>query len=85
MSYKILPTRQFSIDFKKLKEKKDQEAVKKKIEEVSKDPTRYKRLHYDLKGSFRIRVGPSRIIYSIDTSKAEMYLEKIVFDHKYRR
>ena len=85
MSYKILPTKQFSTDFEKLKYKKTQETIKKKIVEVSKDPTRYKRLHYELKGSFRIRIGAYRIIYSVDESKKELYLEKVVFDHKYRR
>jgi len=84
MSYKILPTKQFSIDFEKLRNKKTKETIKKKIEEVSQDPSRYKRLHYELKGSFRIRIGSYRIIYSIDKSKKEMYLEKIVFNHKYR-
>jgi mRNA-degrading endonuclease RelE of RelBE toxin-antitoxin system len=85
MSYKIYSTRQFSIDFKKLRDKKTRATIKKKIEDVSEDPTRYKRLHYALKGSFRIRIGPYRIIYSIDDSKKEMYLEKLVFDHKYRQ
>ena len=85
MSYNILPTKQFSVDFNKLKDKKTQETIKKKIENVSEDPRRYKRLHYELKDSFRIRIGPYRIIYSIKESKKEMYLEKIVFDHKYRK
>ena len=85
MSYKILPTKQYSIDFKKLRDKKTKGKIKKKIEEVSEDPTRYKRLHYELKGSFRIRIGSYRIIYSIDESEKEMYLEKIVFEHKYWR
>jgi len=84
MSYKILATRQFSIDFKKLKDRKTQQTIKNKFEEVSQDPTRYKRLHYDLKGSFRLRVGPFRILYSIDESKQEIYLEKIVFGHQYK-
>jgi mRNA-degrading endonuclease RelE of RelBE toxin-antitoxin system len=84
MNYKILPTKQFSIDFEKLRNKKTKETIKKKIWEVSQDPSRYKRLHYELKGSFRIRIGSYRIIYSIDKSKKEMYLEKIIFDHKYR-
>lgn len=83
MSYKILPTKQFSIDFEKLRNKKTKETIKKKIWKVSQDPSRYKRLHYELKGSFRIRIGSYRIIYSIDKSKKEIYLEKIVFDHKY--
>jgi len=83
MSYKILPTKQFSVDFNKLKAKKTQDKIKAKIEDVSEDPTRYKRLHYELKGSFRLRIGSYRIIYSIDESKKELYLEKIVHDHKY--
>ena len=58
MSYNILPTKQFSIDFEKLKDKKTQDSIKKKIEEENKDPTRYKRLHYELKGGFRIRIVP---------------------------
>ena len=85
MRYNILPTKQFSVDYNKLKDKNTQETIKKKIENVSEDPTRHKRLHYELKDSFRIRIGPYRIIYSIDESKKEMYLEKIVFDHKYRK
>ena len=50
MSYNILPTKQFSKDFKRIKDKKFERAIKGKIEEVSQDPERYKRLHYELKG-----------------------------------
>ena len=82
MSYKILPTKEFSKDFKKL-DNSVQEIIKKKVEEASQDPERYKRLHYDLKGSFRLRIGKIRVIFSIDSSKKEMYLEKIVLRHKY--
>jgi len=53
MSYKILPTKEFSKDFKKL-DKFIQKRIKNKIEEISEDPTRYKHLHYDLKESCRI-------------------------------
>ena len=85
MSYKILPTKEFSKDFKKIKHRGKQETIKRKIEEISENPVRYKRLHYDLSGSFRVRVGPFRIIYSINEDKKEMYLEKIVFDHRYKK
>lgn len=50
MSYKILPTKEFFKDFKKL-ETSYQERIKKKVEEVAENPTRYKHLHYDLSGS----------------------------------
>ena len=85
MSYSILPTKQFSKDFKKIKDKKFEIGIKNKIDEISQHPRRYKRLQYELKGSFRIRIGPFRILYSIDEKKKEMYLEKIIFDHEYRR
>ena len=56
----------------------------KKIEELSEDPTRYKFLHYDLSGSCRVWIGKSRVIFSYDESKMELYLEKVVLGHKYR-
>jgi len=63
MTYKILPTKEFSKDFKKL-DKSIKVRFKKKIEEVSDDPTRYKKLHYDLSGSCRLWIGKLRIIYT---------------------
>ena len=82
MSYKILPTKEFSKDFEKLSSD-FQNRIKKKIEEVSENPERYKHMHYDLKGSCRIRMGKLRVIFSYDIDKKELYLEKIVFGHKY--
>lgn len=83
MSYNILPTKEFSNDFKKL-DPQMQKRVKHKFEEVAEDPTRYKFLHYDLSGSCRIWIGKLRVIFSYDTSKKELYPEKIVFGHRYR-
>jgi len=83
MNYKILPTKEFSKDFKKL-DAQTQKRVKNKIEEASQEPQRYKHLHYDLTGSCRLRVGKLRIIFSYDEEKSEMYLEKVVFSHKYK-
>ncbi len=83
INYKILPTKEFSKDFQKL-DSSIKSRVKNKIEEVSLDPVRYKHLSYDLKGSCRIRIGKLRIIFSYSEKLKELYLEKIVFDHKYR-
>ena len=83
MSYKVLHTKEFSKDFKKL-DSQLQKRIKDKIEEVAENPTRYKHLHYDLKNSCRLWIGKMRIIFSYSIEKEEMYLEKIVFDHKYR-
>ncbi len=84
MPYNVLPAKEFSKDFRKL-DKANQERIKKKVEEVSFSPERYKHLHYDLKGSCRLWVGKLRIIYSYNEQLQELYLEKIVFGHEYRK
>ena len=82
MSYNIIPTKQFEKDFEKL-DSSLQLRVKKKIEEVSENPERYKHMHYDFSGSCRIRIEKLRIIFSYDIEKQELYLEQIIFSHKY--
>ena len=83
MSYNILPAKEFSKDFKKV-DSQLKRRIKTKIEEVADDPTRYKQLHYDLKGSCRIRIGKWRVIFSYNVDLKELYLEKVVFDHRYK-
>jgi mRNA-degrading endonuclease RelE of RelBE toxin-antitoxin system len=83
MNYKIRPTKVFAKDFKKL-DSLTQQRIKKKIEEVAVDPTHYKHLHYNLAGSCRLWIGKLRIIFSFDSEQKELYLEKIVFGHRYR-
>ncbi len=78
MGYKILPTKEFSKDFKKL-DQHFQDMIKSKMEEVAENPERYKHLHYDLKGSCRIRIDKLRVVFSYDIGLKELYLEKIVF------
>ena len=82
MPYNILPTKEFAKSFKKV-EQSLRERIKRKVKEVAENPLRYKHLHYDLKGSCRIRIGKLRIIYSYDEQAQEMYLENVVFDHNY--
>jgi mRNA-degrading endonuclease RelE of RelBE toxin-antitoxin system len=82
MTYKIIPTKQFEFDFCKL-DKDIQNRITKKINEVAKNPERYKHLHFSFKGSCRVRIGKLRVIYSYDVQKTELYLEQIVFGHKY--
>lgn len=83
MTYKILPTKEFEKDIYKL-DKNSQDRIKKKINEVAENPERYKHLHYDLAGSCRIWIGKLRVVYSYDIQLKEMYLEKIIFGHKYK-
>ena len=82
MSYKILPTKEFEEDFRKL-DKNFQDRIKKKFEEVAEHPERYKHLHFDLKKFCRIRIGKLRIVFRYDVQKQELYLEKIILGHHY--
>ena len=82
MIYKILSTKEFEQDFKKL-DGNFQERIKKKIEEVAENPERYKHLHPPLQDYCRIRIGKLRILFSYNIEKKILYLEKIVFGHKY--
>jgi mRNA-degrading endonuclease RelE of RelBE toxin-antitoxin system len=82
MPYKILPTTEFEKDFRKI-DSNFKLRIKKKIEEVAENPERYKHLHYVLNSSCRIRIGKLRILFSYDSKKQELYLEKIVFGHNY--
>lgn len=82
MSYKILLTKEFESDFYKL-DKTTQLRISKKIEEVADNPARYKHLQYPLAGYCRIRIGKLRILFSYDPEKKLIYLEKIIFGHKY--
>ena len=82
MSYKILPTEEFKKDFKKI-DPNFQERIKRKIGEGADTPERYKHLRLDLKNFCRLRIGKLRIIFRYEIQKQELYLEKIVFDHKY--
>ena len=82
MIYKILPTKEFSKDFKKL-DSQMQKRIRSKVEEIAEEPVRHKHLHYDLKNSCRVRIGKLRIIFSYDEMKREIYLEKVVFGHRY--
>ena len=82
MPYKILLTKEFEKDFKKI-DSFMQERIKKKFNEVAENPERYRHMHYDFAGSCRIRIGKLRVIFSYSIERQELYLEKIVFDHKY--
>lgn len=82
MTYKILPTKQFEKDFKKL-DSKIQLRIKKKIEEIAENPERYKHLNYPLNLYCRIRIRKLRIIFDYNVQEQELYLRKIVFGHNY--
>ena len=72
MNYKVIPTKEFAKDFRKL-DSNFRLRVKKKIEEVAQNPERYKQLHFDFKGSCRIRIGKIRVVFSYDVKKHLIY------------
>ena len=82
MTYRILGTKEFEIDFKKL-DKFFQERIKKKFEEVAENPERYKHLHPPLQDYCRIRIGKLRILFSYNIETKILYLEKIILGHDY--
>ena len=82
MSYRILPTKEFEKDFKKL-DKKLQERIRKKMDMVAENPERYKHMHPPLQNYCRVRIEKLRVIFSYNIQKKELYLNKIVFGHKY--
>jgi mRNA-degrading endonuclease RelE of RelBE toxin-antitoxin system len=79
MNYRILPTKEFEKDFRKL-DNFEQKRIKKKIEEIALNPERYKHLRLDLKNFCRIRIGKLKIIFSYDANKKELdAIQKIFF------
>ena len=57
--------------------------IKKKINEVSLNPERYKHLKHNLSNRCRIRVGKLRVLFSYNIKLKELYVEKILFKHDY--
>ena len=82
MTYKIIPTKEFIKDSKKV-DSLTLKKIKKKIEEVAENPKRYKHLRGPLSIFCRIRIGKLRILFSYDKERREIYPEKIIFGHKY--
>ena len=82
MSYKILVSKTFEKDFKKLN-LNIQSKIKKKFIEISENPERYKHMHPPMSNYCRIRIEKLRILFSYNVQKEIIYLEKIIFGHKY--
>lgn len=81
MTYEVILTDSFLKDLKKLKNKTLEGQVSNKLLELEEFPERNKKLMYDLKDYYRIRVGKLRILYTIRGNK--VYVEVLVLGHKY--
>jgi len=82
MTYKILASKTFEKDFKKL-DSHLQFKIKDKFKEIVGNPKRYKHMHPPMKDYCRIRIEKLRILFSYDIKKQILYLEKIIFGHNY--
>ncbi|MEK6914803.1 MAG: type II toxin-antitoxin system RelE/ParE family toxin [Nanoarchaeota archaeon] len=82
MTYKIQASKTFEKDFRKV-DKYFQDKIKNKFKEVAEKPERYKHMHPPMNEYCRIRIEKLRILFSYDAQKNIIYLEKIVFGHKY--
>ena len=81
MSYEVVLTDSFLKELNKLKNKSIEEQVLSKLQELEENPERNKKLQYDLKNYYRIRVGKLRVLYTIQDNK--VYVEVLVRGHKY--
>ena len=81
MSYEVVLTDSFLKELNKLKSKSIEEQVLFKLQELEEKPERNKRLQYDLKNYYRIRVGKLRVLYTILGNR--VYVEVLVSGHKY--
>ena len=81
MSYEVVLTDSFLKELNKLKSKSIEEQVLFKLQEFEENPERNKRLQYDLKNYYRIRVGKLRVLYTILSNR--VYVEVLVSGHKY--
>ncbi|HLC37537.1 MAG TPA: type II toxin-antitoxin system RelE/ParE family toxin [Candidatus Nanoarchaeia archaeon] len=75
---RIVYTKTFSKDFKKVKDNKTREKILKIIIKLAKNPEIGKPLRYKLKGYRSVRIKPYRIIYRIEEDKIIINC----FDHR---
>ena len=81
MNYEVILTDSFLKDLKKLKNKLLEDRVLNKLRELEENPERNKKLQYELKDYYRIRIGKLRVLYTIISNK--VYVEVLVRGHKY--
>ena len=83
MSYEVILTDSFLKDLKKLKNKALEGQILIKLDELEENPERNKRLMYDLRDYYRIRIGKLRVLYTVQENK--VFVEVLVAGHKYEK
>ena len=74
----VIPTEKFEKEFKKIKDERLKEKLKKQITKITENPNFGKPLRYELKGEWTIYVKPYRLIYKVEDDK----LILLRFEHR---
>ena len=74
----VIPTEKFEREFKKIKDERLKEKLKKQIAKITENPNFGKPLRYELKEEWTIYVKPYRLIYKIEGDK----LILLRFEHR---
>ncbi|MBI1978898.1 MAG: type II toxin-antitoxin system RelE/ParE family toxin [Candidatus Aenigmarchaeota archaeon] len=74
----VISTEKFEREFKKIKDERLKEKLKKQITKITENPNFGKPLRYELKGEWTIYVKPYRLIYKIEGDK----LILLRFEHR---
>lgn len=83
MPYEVVVTDSFLKYLHKLKNKALENQVLRKLLELEIDAHLNKRLRYDLKDYYRLRIGKLRVLYTISGNKVNV--EVLVTGHKYEQ
>ena len=81
MTYRVVFTPTFRKQLKKVRDRKVQRQILKRIRDLDIGAMRYPSLHHGLSGYRRIRVGRYRILYRIIGN--EVSVDGLVFRHRY--
>lgn len=81
MKYEVIITETFKKEVEKLKDKKLEKQIYTKLLELETEPKRFKKLRYELKEYYRLRIGKFRILFRVVGNK--VYVEALIKRHKY--
>ena len=65
----VIPTEKFEREFKKIKDERLKEKLRKQIAKITENPNFGKPLRYALKGEWTIYAKPYRLIYKVEDDK----------------
>lgn len=82
MKINVILTNTFLKSIEKIKDKTVENQILQKLTELENTPELGKKLKYGLKGYYQLRIGKTRILYTIKGNK--IFVEILVRKHKYK-